>query len=475
MNKGFCFLIKYKKRQIFRRFLKDIRRADMEWLNKYIFGAGVPLFLFLAAIMLLIKLRGKPLIHPVKMIRSMFKKKEGAGVSPIAAVLLALAGTLGVGNIVGVASAIAMGGAGAVFWMWVSAIMAMMLKYAEVLLAVLHRRVRGGEYYGGAMYYMRDFFASCKKYGMGLIFAGIFALLCIINACGMGCVIQSNAISEAFYGIIGFPKLAIGAVVAALSALVFFGKGKRIFSVTEKLVPAVSVLYFVMAAIVIGSSIERVPQVFSDIISDAFRVESAAGGFFGFFLSKALRFGTIRGLLSNEAGCGTAPIAHASSSTDSPAEQGFLGILEVFIDTIVLCTMTALVILLNWNRAEKFADNPIMMTFSAFSAVLGRTSELLLCISVFLFAFATIICWGYYGKECIYYFSKKKSARNVYFAIYVLLALLGAIIPLDFLWGITDLAIGVMTLMNIFVLWALRGEVKAETEKYFSKSRKKDL
>ena len=367
----------------------------MEWLNKYIFGVGVPLLLFLAAIFFLIKLRGLPLIRPVKMIRSMFKKREGVGVSPVAVVLLALAGTLGVGNIVGVAIAIAVGGAGAVFWMWVSAIMAMMLKYAEVLLAVLHRRSRGEEYYGGAMYYMRDLFAGRKRFGAGLLFSGAFALLCIINACSMGCVIQSNSISEAFYGIVGVPKLAVGVAVGLLSALVFFGKGRKIFSVTEKLVPIVSILYFAMAAIVICSSLERVPQVLSDIVRSAFRAESALGGFFGFFLSKALRFGTIRGLLSNEAGCGTAPIAHASANADSPAEQGFFGLREVFIDTIVLCTMTALVILLNWDRASEFTDNPIMMTFSGFSAVLGRASELLLCISVFLFAFATIKILSY--------------------------------------------------------------------------------
>ena len=447
----------------------------MEWINKYIFGAGVPIFLFLAAFMFLIRLSGKPLIHPIKMIRSMFKKKDGGGVSPIKAVLLALAGTLGVGNIVGVASAIAMGGAGSVFWMWVSAILAMMLKYAEVLLAVSHRRVRNGEYFGGAMYYMRDFFNSCKKYGAGILFSSVFTILCIINAYGMGCVIQSNAISEAFYGICGYPKVMVGAIVAILSAFVFFGKASKIFSVAEKLVPVVSLVYFTMAAVVIGSSADRVPQVFSEIIKDAFTVESAAGGFFGFFVSKSLRFGTIRGLLSNEAGCGTAPIAHAASNTDSPAEQGFLGILEVFIDTIVLCTMTAFVILLYKEQAFVYIDNPIMMTFSAFSALLGRSSELLLCVSVLLFAFATIICWGYYGKECVFYFSKNKTLQTIYFIIYVILIFVGAVIPLDFVWGMTDFAIGAMTLMNLFILCAMSGEVKKETERYFSKGAKKGL
>lgn len=444
----------------------------MEWINKYIFGAGVPAFLFLAAVMFFIRLSGKPLVHPIKMTKSIFVKKNTGGVSPIKAVLLALAGTLGVGNIVGVASAIALGGAGAIFWMWISALLAMMLKYAEVVLAVSHRRVRNGENYGGAMYYMKDFFNSRGKYGIGILFSGIFALLCIVNAYSMGGVIQSNAVSEAFFGIIGAPKVIIGILLAIFSASVFFGKSSKIFSVTASLVPVVSLLYFAMSVVVIANGASRVPQVLSEIISSAFSCDAAVGGIFGFFLSKSLRYGTIRGLFSNEAGCGTAPIAHASSNTDSPAEQGFLGILEVFVDTIVLCTMTALVILLNKEAALLYSENPIMMTFSAFSAVLGDFSQIFLCGSVLLFAFATIICWGYYGKECVFYFSKNKKIQSIYFAVYVMLVFAGAIVPLDFVWGITDFSIGAMTFMNLFILCVMSGEVKEITARYFVKTKK---
>lgn len=445
----------------------------MEWINKYIFGAGVPLLLFGVAIILFITLSGKPLLNPLIMLRGMLRKKSEGGVSPIKAVLLALAGTLGVGNIVGVAGAIALGGAGAVFWMWISALFAMILKYAEVALAVSHRRRREGGNFGGAMYYMKDMLRDEKRPLLSAIFSGVFALLCIVNAYSLGCVIQSNAVSDAFSEIMNTPRAAVGAGLALLSATVFFGKGKKIFTVAASLVPIVSVLYLAMSIVVIVSAIDRVPAVFADIIQSAFTVESAAGGAVGFLLSKGLRYGTIRGLFSNEAGCGTAPIAHASADTDSPAEQGFLGIFEVFVDTIVLCTMTALVILLNFDAASELSASPIMMAFSGFSATLGEGSLGLLCISVLLFAFATIICWGYYGKECIYFFSKKKSSQNIYFAVYCVLVFAGAVIPMDRVWGIADFAIGAMTFMNLFALFKMRGEVRDITDAYFKKHQKR--
>lgn len=441
----------------------------MEFINKYIFGAGVPIFLFSVAIMLIITLSGKPFVHPIRTVRGMFSKKRSGGVSPIKAVLLALAGTLGVGNIVGVASAIALGGAGAVFWMWISAIFAMILKYAEAALAVSHRRYRNGESYGGAMYYMKDAFDRQEKPMRALIFPSVFALLCIVNAFSVGCVIQSNAVSESFHGIMGVPRWLVGVLIAIFAGIVFFGRGKRIFSAAASLVPAVSVIYIVMSVIVIVNGADRIPQILSDIFGEAFSLSSAAGGAAGFLLSRGLRYGTIRGLLSNEAGCGTAPIAHAASNTDSPAEQGFLGMLEVFVDTIVLCTMTAFVILLNMDASMAFADDPIMMAFAAFSQTLGGTSEVLLCISVLLFAFATIICWGYYGKECVYFFTKSKKHQTLYFAAYTAFAFLGSITSMGGVWQIADLSIGGMTLMNLFVLCKMRGEIKDITLSYFKK------
>lgn len=445
----------------------------MEWINKYLFGAGVPVFLFVAAVFFTIRLSlGNPLLHPIKMLRPLFFAKKSSGVSPARAVLLALAGTLGVGNIVGVAGAVAMGGAGAVFWMWVSAAFAMILKYAEVVLAVSHRRVRNGEHYGGTMYYMKDCFDLGKRKMTGRIFASIFSILCIINAYCMGSVIQSNAISEALFGIFGVPHIYVGIAVAVFAGFVFFGRASKIFSITEKVVPFVCLLYFIMSLAVIVISFGRIPEILSEIFYDAFHFDSAAGGVIGFFLSRSLRFGTIRGLFSNEAGCGTAPTAHAASDTDSAPEQGFLGILEVFIDTMALCTMTAFVILLNKESIYAYQDNPIMMVFSAFSSSLGQISGPLLCLSIALFAFATIICWGYYGRECVFYFSGSKTLRNLYFAFYILFLVIGANVSSSAVWGVTDFIIGAMTLMNLYVLCRMNGEVKYQTDSYF---RIKDL
>ena len=441
----------------------------MEQINQYISGKLVPIALCLCSIWFFVRLRGRPIRNPVVIMKSVFKKGNSNGTSPIRAVIFALAGTLGVGNIVGVASAIALGGAGAVFWMWISAFLAMILKYSEVVLAILHRRTRGQENYGGAMYYMKDYFKSCKI--LGVSFSLIFAIFCLINGFSLGCIIQSNAISQSFFVTFGIDKIEMGLFVAMLGILVFFFNGKKIFSLCEKLVPLVSLIYIVMSLAVILPQYSRLPQIFMQIFSGAFSFRSAGAGALGFLFSKALRYGTIRGLFSNEAGCGTSPIAHATSNTSSACEQGFLGVIEVFIDTILVCTMTAFVILLNWDAASLHLSAPIIMVFSSFSATLGNISTALLSVSVFLFAFATIVCWGYYGKECVYFITKKRRAEQIYYGIYVIFIFVGAFISLDFVWQIADLAVGGMTLMNLMIITLMSGEVKLETEVYFIKKR----
>lgn len=447
----------------------------MEIINKYLSGTLVPVAILLCSVYFLIKLKGRPLKNPISIIRSMFKKKDSGGVSPIKAVIFALAGTLGVGNIVGVASAIALGGAGSVFWMWVSAFLAMILKYSEVVLAVRHRRERNGENYGGAMYYMRDFFNSCKKYTLGYIVSFIFVLLCLINGLTMGCIIQSNAISDSCKMAFGIDERIVGIILALMAFIVFFMNGKKVFSICEKLVPFVSVLYIVMSLVVIFARTDQIHRVFLEIMDDAFTFQSVGAGVTGFFVSKSLRYGTIRGLFSNEAGCGTSPIAHATSNTDSPCEQGFFGILEVFIDTVVVCTLTAFVILTSKNEVVEYADNPILMVMSSFSNVLGDISNVLLTIAVILFAFATIICWGYYGRECVYYFNKSDKATKVYYFIYIVFVFVGSIISLDAVWQLADFAVGGMTLINLTILVLMNNEIKMETENYFKKraSRRK--
>lgn len=442
----------------------------MESINKYLSGTFVPIALLICSLFFFIVLRGKPIVNPIVMLKSVFRKKKGNGVSPVRAVIFALAGTLGVGNIVGVASAIALGGAGAVFWMWISAFLAMILKYSEVVLALLHRRNRNGENFGGAMYYMTDYFVSCKKAFFGVIFTFIFVALCLINGFTMGGIIQSNAISESFRITINTNPVIVGGIIAFLSVIVFFFNGKRVFSLCAKLVPFVSILYLCMSLAVIFKSYQKIPGVFAEIFDGAFNVSAIGGGGTGFMISKALRYGTIRGLFSNEAGCGTAPIAHATSNTEHPSEQGILGIIEVLIDTIIVCTLTALVILINKDVTMTFADNPMMMVFSAFSISLGGFSNILLSVSVFLFAFATIICWGHYGKECIYFVTPNSKVEKLYYCVYIFTVFVGSYISLENVWQLADFAVGSMTLMNLFILVKMNGEIKNETFRYLKKS-----
>ena len=391
------------------------------------------------------------------------------------AVTLALAGTLGVGNIVGVASAIMLGGAGAVFWMWVSALLAMILKYGEVVLAMRHRRSRDGEHYGGAMYYMKDMFASCGLRGVEGVFTFVFTVLCLANGLGMGCMIQSGSISEALYSAFGVKSYISGALLMALCIIVFFFNGKKIFTLCGRLVPIASLLYILMSLVVIIKGYRQVPSVISEIIGDAFSFGSAGAGAFGFFTSRALRYGTIRGLFSNEAGCGTAPIAHATASTEHPSEQGCWGIFEVFADTVIVCTLTAFVILLNKECLTDVGITPMGAVIVAFNNSFGAISGALLAISVFLFAFATIVCWGYYGRECIFFLCRSGAARAIYFALYCIFVLVGALVDLNAAWCVADFAIGAMTVMNLCILLAMRGEIIAETKGYFGKATKKDF
>ena len=447
----------------------------MEFVNKFLSGTVLPIAILVCSIYFLVKLRGRPIVNPIAIARSLFKKGNSNGVSPIKAVIFALAGTLGVGNIVGVASAIALGGAGSVFWMWVSAFLAMILKYSEVVLALKHRRTRNGENYGGSMYYMGDYFSSCKKYTLGYVLTLIFVLLCVVNGLTMGCIIQANAISEACKMTFGSDGFVIGFVLVIMTFAVFFLNGKKVFTICEKLVPFVSFLYIGMCLAVIVTRYDKLPVVFEEIINDAFSFQSVGAGAVGFAVSKSLRYGTVRGLFSNEAGCGTSPIAHATANTSSPCEQGFLGVVEVFIDTMLVCTLTAFVVLLNPKENINYTNAPMMMVMNSFSNLLGNISNILLTASVVLFAFATIICWGYYGRECVYYFNKSSKATKIYYVIYIAFVFLGSVISLDLVWQLADFAIAGMTLINLSILVLMSKEIKFETESYFKKraSRRK--
>ena len=452
----------------------------LEFLNDNLISAITPVLLIFAGLFFSFKLKCFYIRHPVKIIRSMLTRQKKDGISPFRAVTLALAGTLGVGNIAGVASSIAIGGFGSVFWMWISALVAMVLKYAEITLAIRHRRTdfSTGEHRGGASYYIYDHFAENGKKRFGKALAIFFALLCIANAITMGCVIQSNAISTSFEGVMNIRPWIIGATVALLSVIVISGNAKWISSFSEMTVPIMTVGYILLSAAVLAARRELIGDAFAAIFKDAFNLKSAAGGAVGFGISKALKAGTMRGLMSNEAGCGTAPTAHAAADTDSPAKQGFWGIFEVFIDTILLCTLTALVIIVSILGSStqsilSYSENPMMMTIKAYSSVLGGWSEYFMAISVLLFAFATMICWAHYGKESILYITKNRAFTTVYILTYCLFIFIGALTAPKLAWLAADLALGIMTIINLAVLFLMSDEVKRETDNFFNQNGRK--
>ena len=389
----------------------------ISFINKYFFGIGIPFLLMGAGIFYCIRLKFFHFLHPIKVLRS-FKSERSGGVSSLKAMMLALAGTLGVGNMVGVASAIALGGFGAVFWMWVSALIAMILKYAEIVLAMLYRKYdEGGRPYGAAMYYIR----ACFKGRLGAVLAGILR------------------------GSTG------------------------ILALTEKLVPLMTLGFTVISVAVIVMRPSDALAAIEKIFSNAFSFQSGAAGVSGFLLSGAIRYGTMRGILSNEAGCGTAPAAHAVSSCREPARQGTWGIFEVFVDTILLCALTAIVIIIGYDAIDPSGDF-MMMTVAAYESVIGRAAGYFLAIAVMLFGLATVLCWAHYGEVGVNYFSRRAGIRRAYKLIYSLCVFLGALVSTDVLWESADLSIGTMSAINICALLLMSGRVKRETEEYFGRS-----
>ena len=390
--------------------------------------------------------------------------------SSFRAMMLALAGTLGVGNIVGVANAIAVGGAGAVFWMWISALFAMILKYAEILLAVSHRRTdQKGRHFGGAMYYIRDCFQARRWERLAIVVPVIFAILIIINALSLGCVVQVRAVGETLEDVVGIPTVYSGVLLVMLT-LPLLARGTRgISALTEYLVPIMTAGYIILSVAVLILRRDALGGAMRSIWQGAFAPESAIGGVSGFLLSRALRVGTMRGLLSNEGGCGTAPTAHAEADAKSPAHQGVWGVFEVFADTIVLCTATALVILVSGIDTT---SGGVMMTVTAYSSVLGGFAEWFFSAAVFCFGYATLLCWGSYGMESLRFLSTKRRWRVLYILAFGLCILFGVRASSELVWTVGDFCISTMTLINVCVLLLLRREIGQQTRLFVGKEKK---
>lgn len=399
----------------------------------------MPVLLLGTGLLFSAKLKFFWLTHPIRFLRTLKSGFAGGGQTPLRAMSIALAGTLGVGNIAGVATAITAGGAGAVFWMWISATLAMAVKYAETCLAVAHRRRGSGGWYGGAMYYIADTVSP--------FLGGVFAVLCLANTVITGNVIQSNAAASVYSDTV--PPLAVGIVMCVLALAVTVGPVKRISDVTIRLIPFLSAVYVFLSLGIIFLNFGKLPSVFSEIFSSAFDLRAVGGGIGGYGISRALRFGVTRGILSNEAGCGTAPTAHASADTDSPHKQGAFGIFEVFVDTILVCTMTALVILL----LPKFGgEDGVRLSVLAYRTFAGEIAGHVISVSVILFAYATVVCQSYYGAVALGYFTKSPAAKKVYLVVFAAACVIGSVIAPPVMWGIADLCVSLMTALNVGVL-----------------------
>lgn len=390
--------------------------------------------------------------------------KEG-DVSPFAALSTALAATVGNGNIGGVATALFTGGPGAIFWLWICGLVGMATKFSEALLGVKYReKYPDGKIAGGPMYYIKNGFKNKK---LAAVLAPIFAVCgALATLFGTGNMMQANQMALVFHSEFGVPKALMGSIVTFLVALVVIGGIKRIGAVAEKIVPTMLILYFVFGFVVIFAHITHVPNVFYMIFKHAFTPAAAVGGFLGATVKRSLQMGFRRGLLTNEAGLGSAPIAHAAAQTPSPIHQGLMGIGEVFIDTLVVCSITALINLSTgmWQSGL----NGTAMTAASFSKTVPVAGGLVVALSSFLFGYTTLIGWYYYGEQCMKYLFGIK-VTYPYRVIYVILVFTGSVISIELVFYIGDIANAFMAVPNLIALTVLSGTVAATAKEFFQK------
>jgi len=389
------------------------------------------------------------------------KEQKGEGeVTAFQAVATALAATVGTGNVAGVATAIAVGGPGAVFWMWFSAVMGMTTKFGEVVLSINYReKTPDGRFVGGPMYYIEK---GLKMKWLALVFAGFGALA----AFGIGNMVQSNSVAAALNVSFGVPHIASGIIIAVVSAVVILGGLKRIAQVTELLVPFMAAFYIIGGLAIIIMNISHIGEAFSLIFGSAFTGSAAVGGFAGSTVQLAMTKGVARGVFSNEAGLGSAPIAHAAATTDHPVRQGLWGVFEVFMDTIVICTITALSIMLTgvWNSGETGAA----LTTLAFNKSLPGIGGYIVSIGVLLFAYSTILGWEYYGERCAEFLFGPKAIMP-YRVLWIPFIVIGSIGGLNMLWDLADTLNGLMAIPNLIGLLFLSPVIIKLTKEFFSK------
>ena len=461
--------------------------ATIESINNVVnnFIWGVPAMICIVGVGLLLSIRTgflqiRKFPYAMKVtIGRMLKKREASdgALTPFQAVCTALAATVGTGNIAGVAGAIAIGGPGAVFWMWISAILGMCTKFSEVTLAVHFREKNAeGDLVGGPMYYIKN---GLKKQWHWLAY--LFAAFGVLTVFGTGNATQVNTITTAIdsalynYGVISEQNvstlnLVIGIILAVLIGMILLGGIKRIGQVAEKLVPFMAVIYIILAIGVVILNYRNIPTVFASIFKGAFSPASVTGGAVGsFFMS--MKKGVSRGIFSNEAGLGTGSIAHACADTRKPVKQGFFGIFEVFVDTIVICTLTALVILCSGVPVGYGDAAGAELTILGFTSTYGSWVSIFTAIAMCCFAFSTIIGWGLYGTRCVEFLLGTRANRP-FMILYALVAIVGATMELGLMWNIAETFNGLMVIPNLIAVFLLSGVVVRLVKEYFDREGK---
>ncbi|MEW5922182.1 MAG: sodium:alanine symporter family protein [Bacillota bacterium] len=438
--------------------------AFNDWLNGIVWGPPMLILVVGVGLYFTIRLRFLQFTQFGRACREIWHKirfvdeKDKGDISPFKALTTAIASTVGVGNIAGVGTAIAIGGPGAIFWMWVCGFLGMVTNYAEVTLGVHYREFRGGVVAGGPMYYIKN--------GMKLPWlAFIFSIFGALAALGIGNMVQANSMADVLNSTFGVPFIWTAVILAIFTGLVTLGGIKRIADVCGTLVPVMAIFYIAAALVIIILNIQNVPAAFGLIFAHAFRPTSAVGGFAGATIMMTMRFGIARGVFSNEAGLGSTPIAHSTAKVDHPVRQGVWGLFEVFTDTILICSMTALAILTSgmWTSGATGAT----LTAMAFDVGLPGRGSMLVTIGVILFAYTTTIVWCYYGEKCAEYLFGTKIVLP-YRIIWIPFLFIGALGGLKMVWDVADTLNALMAIPNIIALFALSGVVIKLTKEFFS-------
>lgn len=437
-------------------------------LNSIVWGPLMLVLILGTGLMLMIGLKGMPIAklgYGLKMLWAgrATKAQQGEGdIAPFNALMASLSATIGTGNIAGVATAIFLGGPGALFWMWMTALVGMATKYAEAVLAVHFRETdENGNKVGGPMYYIKN--------GLSKRFAWLgttFAIFGALAGFGIGNTIQANSVADVLSSSFGVPPLLTGLVIAALVAMVLIGGIKRIAHVAGRLVPFMAITYVVAGIIILGLHVDKIPAAFELIFIHAFTPIAATGGFAGAAVWAAIRFGVARGVFSNEAGLGSAPIAHAASTTNSPVRQGTIAMTGTFIDTIIICSITGLVIIVSgvWTSGETGAT----LSSLAFESALPGLGGYIVTFGLSLFAFTTILGWSIYGEKCVAYLFGVRSIMP-FRILWIIAVPIGAVSNLSFIWLVADTLNALMALPNLIALLLLSPVVFKLTKEYFAK------